>query len=98
MNPKLWVRLSGAAFALVCTATSAHAEIVVLSSGRTLSVKGHRVEGDAVVLQMRSGGEVTCDKSLIETILPDEVPHPEPQPADGAPAGIRRQTSRRSSR
>jgi len=42
------------------------------------------VEGDAVVLQMRSGGEVTCDKSLIETILPDEVAHPEPEPADQA--------------
>jgi Transglycosylase SLT domain len=82
MNLKSRVSLSGAAFALVCAATSAHAEIVVLSSGRTLSVKGHRVDGDAVVLQMRSGGEVTCEKSLIETILPDEVPHPEPQPAD----------------
>jgi hypothetical protein len=87
MNLKPWASLSGAAFALVCFATSAHAEIVVLNSGRTLSVKGHRVDGDAVVLQMRSGGEVTCDKSLIETILPDEVPHPEPQPADQAAAG-----------
>ena len=86
MNLKSWVRLLGTALALVCGATSAHAEIVVLSSGRTLSVKGHRVDGDAVVLQMRSGGEVTCNKSLIETILPDEVPHPEPQPADEAAA------------
>lgn len=85
MNLKSWVRLLGTALAFVCGATSAHAEIVVLSSGRTLSVKGHRVDGNAVVLQMRSGGEVTCDKSLIETILPDEVPHPEPQPADQAP-------------
>jgi hypothetical protein len=84
MNLKSWVRLLGTALAFVCGATSAHAEIVVLSSGRTLSVKGHRVEGDAVVLQMRSGGEVTYDKSLIETILPDEVAHPEPEPADQA--------------
>jgi hypothetical protein len=87
MNLKPWVCLSWAALALVCAATPADAEIVVLSSGRTLSVKGHRVEGEAVVLQMRSGGEVTCNKSLIETILPDEVPHPEPQPADPAGAG-----------
>jgi hypothetical protein len=86
MNLKPWVCLSWAAFAFACAAPTAHAEIVVLSSGRTLSVKGHRVDGDAVVLQMRSGGEVTCTKSLIETILPDEVPHPE-APADQTGVG-----------
>jgi soluble lytic murein transglycosylase-like protein len=55
------------------------AEIIVLSSGRTLSVKSHRVEGESIVLVLRNGGEVTCDKSLIDKILPDEVPHPEVQ-------------------
>ncbi len=79
MNPKLRIYLSGVAFALFCTATSAQAEIVVLTSGRTLSVKGHRVDGESVILKMRNGGEVTCDKSLIEKIVEDEVPHPEPQ-------------------
>ena len=49
-----------------------------LTSGRTLSVKSHRVDGDSLVLTLRSGGEVTCDKSLIEKIEPDEVPHPDP--------------------
>jgi len=29
---------------------AAEAEIVYLSSGRTLSVRGHRVEGDSIVL------------------------------------------------
>ncbi len=81
MNSKPRVYLSGVALALFCAATSAHAEIVILSSGRTLSVKGHREEGSSVVLQMRSGGEVTCDKALIEKIVADEVPYPEPQPA-----------------
>ena len=65
-------------FALFCTAVSAQAEIVVLSSGRTLSVKGHRVDGESIVLQMRGGGEVTCNKSLVEKIVPDEVEHAEP--------------------
>jgi soluble lytic murein transglycosylase-like protein len=41
-------------------------------------VKGHSKQGDTVTLTLRSGGTVTCDKSLIEKILPDEVPHPEP--------------------
>jgi soluble lytic murein transglycosylase-like protein len=34
-----------------------------------------------VILTLRNGGEVTCDKSLIEKILPDEVPYPELQAA-----------------
>jgi soluble lytic murein transglycosylase-like protein len=34
---------------------------------------------------MRNGGEVICDKTLIDKILPDEVPYPEPQQAAPAP-------------
>lgn len=56
----------------------ASAEIVFMTSGATLSVKGHKNDGDSVILTLRSGGEVTCDQSLIEKIVPDEVPHPEP--------------------
>lgn len=63
-------------------AASARAEIVYLSSNRTISVKGHRVEGDSIVLTLRNGGEVTCDKSLIEKIVSDEVPYPEPTTPD----------------
>jgi hypothetical protein len=81
MNSKLSISLFGVVFALLCTASSAGAEIVVLTSGRTLSVKGHRFDGESIVLQMRTGGEVTCDKTLIEKIVEDEVPHPEPQAA-----------------
>ncbi len=62
---------------LAGTAVPASAEIVVLSSKRTLSVKSHRIDGDSIVLTLRNGGEVTCDKSLIEKILPDEVPYTE---------------------
>jgi soluble lytic murein transglycosylase-like protein len=59
-------------------AATAGAEIVFLSSGRTLSIKGHRVDGESIILTLRNGGEVTCDKSLIEKIVADEVPYPEP--------------------
>jgi soluble lytic murein transglycosylase-like protein len=59
-------------------ASQAQAEIVFLTSGRSVSVKGHRVDGDRIILTLRTGGEVTCDKSLIDKILPDEVPYPEP--------------------
>jgi soluble lytic murein transglycosylase-like protein len=63
---------------LVWGASVASAEIVFMTSGGVLSVKGHKTEGESVILTLRSGGEVTCDKSLIEKIVPDEVPHPEP--------------------
>lgn len=65
---------------------SARAEVVFLSSGRTLSVKGHRVDGDSIVLTLRSGGEVTCDKSLIEKIVGDEVTYPVPDETAAATA------------
>jgi hypothetical protein len=67
-----------AATLVLGTAVSASAEIVVLTSGRTLSVKAHEIQGESIVLTLRSGGTVTCDKSLVEKILPDEVPYPEP--------------------
>jgi hypothetical protein len=80
MRLKSWFVIGAATFALLGSVAVAQAEIVILSSGRTLSVKSHRVDGDSVVLTLRSGGEVTCAKSLIDKIVPDEVPHPEPVP------------------
>ncbi len=77
---------------MACTgnAREASAELVFLSSGRTLSVKSHRLEGSSMVLVLRSGGEIACDPSLVTEIRPDEVPYPEPAPplaaADAVPA------------
>ena len=68
----------GAALCLAASATPASAELVFLTSGRTLSVKGHRIDGDSIVLTLRSGGQVTCDRSLIDRIEADEVPYPDP--------------------
>ncbi|MEO6235790.1 MAG: lytic transglycosylase domain-containing protein [Vicinamibacterales bacterium] len=84
------VRLAVATCVLVAAgASAASAEIVFLASGRTVSVKSHATVGETVVLALRSGGEVTLDKSLIEKIEADEVPHPEPvvvqEPADASP-------------
>lgn len=68
-----------AAFALTVVAPAA-ADIIVLTSGRTLSVKAHKVVDDTIVLTLRNGGEVTCDKSIVEKVLPDEVSYPDPKP------------------
>lgn len=73
------------AFALGLAAVPAHAEIVYLTTGRTLSVKGHRVDGETIVLTLRGGGDVNIDKSLIEKIVADEVPYPEPEAEPATP-------------
>jgi hypothetical protein len=72
-------RVAVATSVLVLAGSSlACAEIVFLTSGRTLSVKAHHEAGESITLTLRSGGEVTCDKTLVEKIVPDEVPHPDP--------------------
>ena len=71
------VRLAIAACVLVAAGSSfASAEIVFMTSGRTVSVKNHANLGDSVVLTLRSGGEVTLDKTLIETDCPYLAPVP----------------------
>jgi len=67
----------------------ARAELVFFQSGRSLSVKGHHIEGDSLVLTLRGGGEIVCEPSVIARIAPDEVPYPEPEPEEpsGTPPG-----------
>jgi soluble lytic murein transglycosylase-like protein len=63
----------------VACATPARAELVFFSSGRSLSIKASRVDGDSLILTLRGGGEIVCDRSVIARIEPDEVPYPEPE-------------------
>ena len=89
MNVLKTVRLAIATCVLVAAGSSfASAEIVFMTSGSTVSVKKHANVGESVVLTLRSGGEVTLDKTLIDKIVPDEVEHPEPASpaAEQAPA------------
>ena len=71
--------LSALTFVLVLGVSQARAEIVYFSTGRTLSIKEHRAEDDKLVLSLRAGGEIICDPMLIDRIVPDEVPYPEPE-------------------
>jgi len=63
------------------TAAPARADLVFFTSGRSLNVKSHRVEGDTLVLALRGGGEVVCERGVIVRIEPDEVPYPEREAA-----------------
>jgi hypothetical protein len=58
-------------------ATPAHAELVFFPTGRVLSVRAIRSSGDQLVLHLRGGGEITCEKDLIVRVEPDEVDYPE---------------------
>jgi soluble lytic murein transglycosylase-like protein len=77
-----------AAWAVLGISVPARAELVYFASGRSMSVKGHRTEGNSLVLVLRAGGEIVCDPASIARIAPDEVPYPEPEaetPARPAP-------------
>jgi soluble lytic murein transglycosylase-like protein len=77
--------ITGAVICLLGAAAPARAELVFFDTGRSLSVKSHRVDGESLILALRSGGEVTCDRSVITRIEPDEVPYPEPEEARPKP-------------
>jgi len=62
----------------VLTAVPVRAELAYFSGGDSLSIKNHREEGDSLVLMLRTGGEIVCDRALIVRFAPDEVPYPEP--------------------
>jgi soluble lytic murein transglycosylase-like protein len=76
-----------AALLVVVSAAPASAEIAFFSSGRTLSIKEHRMDGDSLVLVLRAGGEIVCDAATIARFAPDEVPYPEPA-ADAAASAV----------
>lgn len=61
------------------TATSARAELAFFSSGRSISITSHRLEGDSLVLTLRTGGEMICEPAVVARFGHDEVPYPEPQ-------------------
>jgi len=55
----------------------AAAELVFLTTGRTLSVQSHRIDGASIVLTLRGGGQIVCEATSIERIAPDEVAVPD---------------------
>jgi soluble lytic murein transglycosylase-like protein len=63
------------------------AELIFFNTGRSMTVRSHRLQGDRLVLALVDGGEVACDPSLVARIAPDEVPIPDRavSQADAAP-------------
>ena len=67
--------------ACLAAATPARAELAFFANGQSMSIKAHRVDGESLVLSLRSGGEIVCEPALIVRFAPDEVPYPEPAAA-----------------
>lgn len=66
----------------------ARAELVVLTDGRFLKVKGYEVLGEQARLDLFRGGRMTLPIERVERIVDDEyVPPPEPEPIVEAVAG-----------
>ena len=56
-------------------ATPASAELIFFSEQRSMSVSSHRFDGDRVIVSLRSGGEMSFDRTLLVRVAPDEVPY-----------------------
>jgi hypothetical protein len=67
-------------FGCLSAASVASADLVFLKTGRSMSVKAVRYDGDQAVMTLRMGGEVVFDKAAIDRVEPDEVEYPEPVP------------------
>ena len=66
-------------FVLAVLAPSlAVADILVFTTGRTMSVASSRLENDRLVVTLREGGEASFPSALIARVDQDEVPYPQP--------------------
>lgn len=71
---------------LLMLANVASAEILVFKSGRTMSVRSYRVDGDFGIAALRAGGEATFPAAMVTRVDPDEVAYPAPTPETPAAA------------
>jgi hypothetical protein len=65
-------------------AAPAGADLVVLSSGRVISASSVVLTEETATIRLRGGGEVTCSRSLVVRVDPDETPWIEPAGQGGA--------------
>jgi hypothetical protein len=64
--------------ACLALATPARADLVLLSSGKVISASSVVLTADTATIHLRGGGEVTCDRSLVVRVDPDETPWIDP--------------------
>jgi Transglycosylase SLT domain len=78
--------LGGCLGACLVLAAPARADLVVLSSGRVISASSVVLTAETATLRLRGGGEVTCARSLVVRVDPDETPWIDPPSASAEAA------------
>jgi len=73
----------------LAVATPASAELLFFSDAQSISIAGHRIVGDRVIVTLRGGGEMTLDSARVAKILPDEVAYPEAPAVAEGPQSVR---------
>ena len=60
--------------ALFFSPLPAEADIVKLTNGRTMTVESCSFEGSEVIFKLSGGGLIRAPKTIVDEILPDEIP------------------------
>src|SRR5262245_41667862 len=58
----------------VLAPSDAEADIVKLTNGRTMTVESCAFEGTEVIFRLAGGGQIRAPRSIVDEILPDEIP------------------------
>jgi len=69
----LWRAFSAGLLMLAAVGSIAHAELVILTSGRIIKAKSHQAAGEMVEIRLPDGNSYTVDRKLVERIVDDEV-------------------------
>jgi transglycosylase-like protein with SLT domain len=86
LSPRSIAAVAVGAAAGLALAAPARADLVVLSSGRVISAASVVLTDETATIRLRGGGEVTCDRSLVVRVDPDDAPWVDPAgPVAGEP-------------
>ncbi len=82
-NEERSMKTKGLLFFVLCSLlfvlpAPARADILVFTTGRTMSVQSYRVDGEMATAVLRAGGAVTFPAAMVSRVDPDEVPYPSP--------------------
>ena len=64
---------------MVLAPSVAAAELVTLRGGRVMSVTAVTYEADTAIVTLRTGGEMRLPRSVVESVVADEVPYVPPE-------------------
>ena len=70
---RVWFSLLMSAIVLG-SASQLDAERLFFTNGRSMPIKDYHIAGDIITVTLRQGGEATFNRSIVDRIVPDEMP------------------------